>query len=413
MHIKTLWNKTKNILKDFVMYLGILIFLFLMFVLVFDNVQYACIFGFVKKHPIIVALLLLAFYGFIRLLHNELFVKNKINFRWHKLKDYLIYFSVVILLIFIGFLTFRDVQNDELLDKVTQFIGIIVTVLLGVLGIIEFAYDNGLTLLVPSTFEDYKEKKLNKQTKHYLQEFFRNEAEYFSQHSNTRISFLLNQLGLSKNQFEQLKIDILEIKLLPLHNLEDAKEKIRRIIQKGNIILAQDGKNSADLVYKEVKYFLNFTDILFVEDYYTQIVDCVIFLIKEKCKTTKTEFNRILISNRGNFLLGLGVSQKLDVALVKVTEEPLILNSKSWIGNFSQNESNVSIIVHDVLVSGAQIEESIAVVKESTEIAAIFCIVNRLDYEGQKYLEEKYKVPIYCLVELKDDDIEKLRNQQL
>lgn len=332
--------------------------------------------------------------------------------RQNKLKDIVIYSIIFLILVFVAYLVFQDVTQDVILDRITQYVGVLVTILLGVVGIIEFAYDNGLTLLVPNSFENYKEKRLKEQTKRYLREFFYHEAEYFSQHSNSRITFFLNQLGLNRNQYEQLKMDILEIKLLPLHDLEDAKEKLKRIIQKGNIILLQDGKDSEKLVYKRVKYFLNFTDIMFEDDYFSQITDCLTYLINEKTKTDKITFNRILVPNRGNFLLGRGVSQKLNTALIKVTEKPLILTNKSWIGNFSQNKRDQSIIVHDVLVSGEQLKESIELVNKNTEITAIFCLINRLDYNGKKCLEDTYNdIPIYSLLDLDDENIEKLKNE--
>ncbi len=331
-----------------------------------------------------------------------------------KIKDIIIYSIIVLLLGFIAFLFFKDAKQDDILDSITQYIGTLVTILLGVIGIFEFAYDNGLTLLVPNSFENYKEKKLNEQTKHYLKEFFNHEAEYFSQHSNSRITFFLNQLGLSKNQFEQLKLNVFEIKLLPLRNLSDAENKIRKIIQKGNIVLSQDGKDSNDLVYKEVKYFLNFTDIMFIDDYYTQIIDCLSYLIMQKTKEEKFNYNRILVSNRGNFLLGMGISQKLNTALIKITESPLIFSSKSWIGNFSENNQDCAIIVHDVLVSSKQIKESIKIVEQKTKICAIFCIVNRLDCTGEKQFAEEYdNIPIYSLLKLDDNAIEELIDEAL
>lgn len=334
-------------------------------------------------------------------------MKRKKNWYFY-IKDVIIYSTIIMLLVFIAYQYFKDAERDKLLDLVTQYIGTIVTILLGVIGVIEFAFDNGLTFLVPNSFENYKENKLQEQTKYYLNDFFCREAEYFSQYSNSRITFLLNQLGLNRNEFDRLKMDILDIKLLPLHNLSDAQDKLKRIIKTGNIILTQDGKDSDELVYKEVKYFINFTDVMFVDDYFAQITDCLVYLIKEKTKQNNIKYNRVLISHSGNFLLGIGVSKKLNIALIKITEKPLILNTKSWIGNFSNNNLEQSIIVHDVLVSGRQIKESINKVDKNTEITAIFCLVNRLDYHGKQELEDEFNIPIYSLVDLRDEDIEKL-----
>ena len=79
-------------------------------------------------------------------------------------------------------------------------------------------------------------------------------------------------------------------------------------------------------------------------------------------------------------------------------------------GNFSENESDASIIVHDVLVSGAQLEESMKIVGSKTKITGIFCLVNRLDYEGREKLATEYGIPIFSLLDLKDENIEKLRS---
>ena len=333
---------------------------------------------------------------------------------WYKyIKDFIIYFGIIAILILVALIYFDEVSSDNILELVTQYVGSVVTILLGVIGIIEFSYDNGLTILTPHSFINYKEKKLQEQTKRYLNEFFHYEAEYFSQHSNSRITYLLNQLGLNRNEFDQLKMEILSIKLLPMHNLEDARDKLYRVIKTGNIILSQDGMNSDELVYKQVKYFINFTDVMFIDDYYNQITDCLVYLIKEITREKKIKFNRVIISHSGNFLLGMGVSQKTNARLIKVTERPLILHSKCWIGDFSANEKDNSILVHDVLVSGKQLKESINRVNKNTHISGIFCLINRLDSKSLEEFQQELGIPVYYLLSLDDKDIERIEHEKL
>lgn len=328
---------------------------------------------------------------------------------WYKyLKDCIIYAVILFALVFVGITYFENATKADLLDLITQYVGFVATILLGFIGIIEFAYDNGLDFLVPTKFEEYKEEKLREQTKEYLKEYFEKEEVYFSLHSNDRMTHLLNQLGLSRNQFDQLKMELLSIRLMPLRNLEDAKKKLFEIVKTAKIILTQDGMDSDQLVYKQVKYFINFTDVMFDEEYYNQITDCLVLLIKEVAGAKLNGYTNVLVSHSGNFLLGMGVSQKLNKEMIKITEKPLILNNKSYIGDFDRQTPGSSILVHDVLVSGKQLRESIRKVEAHTKVEAIYCLVNRLDFGVKADLEAELGIPVYALIDLHDNDIEAL-----
>ena len=91
---------------------------------------------------------------------------------WYKyLKDCIIYAVILFALVFVGITYFENATKADLLDLITQYVGFVATILLGFIGIIEFAYDNGLDFLVPTKFEEYKEEKLREQTKEYLKEY--------------------------------------------------------------------------------------------------------------------------------------------------------------------------------------------------------------------------------------------------
>lgn len=332
------------------------------------------------------------------------------DIKWYYyIRDIIIYSAIIIALVIIGIYFFRDVSEKNILDKVVQYIGSFVTILFGAIGVIEFAYDSGLFALVPTTFERYKKKKLKEQTKLYLNDFFIREAEFFSLHSNNRITYLLNQLGLSYNQLDQLKMAILSVKLMPLKNIDDAKDKLKEIIKSANIILSQDKMISDDLIYKQVKYFINLTDVMFIDDYRSEITDCLAYLICEISNKEKINYTRIAISHSGNFLLGTSVSEKLTTALIRVTKQPLILNSKSWIGNFSDNSVDTTIFVHDVLVTGDQIIESVKKIEKKTKVVAIFCLISRLDFNGKNEISDKLGIPVYSLLELDDEKIKEMQ----
>ena len=329
------------------------------------------------------------------------------------LRDLIIYVLLIALLVYIGFIIFSNSEDSEnnIIILITEYIGIFVTILLGVVGIFEFAYDNGLPFIVPHTFSEYKEKRYREQTKQYLKDFFVAEAEYFSQHSNSRISYFLNQLDLSRNEFDILRMNIYSIKLMPLHSLEDAQDKLTTIIKSGNIIINQENHPSEALVYHEVKYFINFRDIMYVDDYQKELSSCLALLIKSNINPQG--INRIIVPEKSDDQLGLCISHLLYIPLIKVTQTPFILKDRCWYGNFSSSK-NSSIIVHDVLVSGHQIIDSIEKIKAHTSVVAIFCLINRLcDPEKKTQFQQDLKrilgqeIPVYSLIELTDEDIEK------
>lgn len=331
---------------------------------------------------------------------------------YHYIKDVIIYLVILSLLVIVAVIYFKNVTEDSILDRIIQYVGAVVTILFGMIGIIEFSFDNGLLFLVPTSFQSYKERKLSEQTKKYLNEFFSKEGEYFSQHSNSRITYLLSQLGLNRNQLNDLRMSILTIKLMPLRSLDDARNKLIEIVKCPNIVLCQEKLPTDDLVYKGVKFFINFTDVMFMDDYRNQITDCLIFLIQQKAEEKGIQFNRVAISHSGNFLLGVSVSEKLNKALVRVTERPMILKSRSWIGNFDENNENNTIIVHDVLVTGKQIRESVQLIQTHTTIKALFCLVSRLCDTEKKKFENEMKIPIFSLLDLDDDYIMRLINYE-
>lgn len=330
------------------------------------------------------------------------------DFNRHKsIKDTVIYLLIFIIIAIIAATYFKNSTSADILEKTSAFIGMMVVILFGILGVFDFLLDNGLYFIVPNSYVEYKEDKQRKQTKKYLDEFFIKETEYFMQYGNKRIEYFLGQLGLTRSEFEEVKLNILRIKLLPLSNIEDARNKIQCILSQRNVVLSQRNVPSTKLVYKEVKYFANFVDIMYSDDYANEISDCLVLLIKDILKKNLTKINKVVIPYNSNFLLGLGVSRKINIPMVRITEKPNILFDQSWEGSFKVNEETTVIIVHDVLVTGDQVIKSIEKIPNSCSVIAIFCLINRLDYNGKSMLESK-GYTVHSLVELSDSDLEKM-----
>ena len=326
------------------------------------------------------------------------------------LKDVVIYAVIICAIVWVACLYFKDIKTD-LMTKVLTFIGAIVTILFGFLGIIDFAYNNGLKILVPHSYEHYKEESAKKTIAHYTEEFFKNEVDYYTQYNDARLTYLLNQLGLDRNQFDILKKEMLKIRLMPMRDLKDAEEKMKRLLGTANIIVSQTGRPSDELVYKDVKNYINLVNVMFDDAYRKQILDCLAKLIQEKEKTDNITFDRVAVSNKGNFLLGVGISEKLNKALIRVTQDPTIFTNENWIGNFPKDVNNKTVFVHDVLVSGSQIVDSIKAINKHTMVKAVFCLVKRIEHGGEKKIKDEFPdMKIYSLLDLNEDDLEKIMN---
>ena len=320
-------------------------------------------------------------------------------------KDVLIYGAITIGLIVIGRATFKDVGNAELLNELSSYVGTVVVILFGILGIFDFAYTNGIKFLVPNSYENFVLKKEKKIVSHCIDDFIKQEFGYLNQYGNTRISFFLEQLGLTQNDFQKLKSHMISIKLMPLHDIEQAKDKLMKIIFTPGVIICQNKLESNRLVYKKVNYYINLLNVMYLDNLSKELADCMSMLIADKLDANELlSTNKIIVPYNGNYLLGLETSKILGKSIINVTKEPKIFVDEHWVGNFDGN-SNVGIIVLDVLVTGDQVIESIGRVNTHCYIKHIFCLVNRLDQSGKESLE-KMGYEVHSLLEITDAEIE-------
>ncbi len=320
------------------------------------------------------------------------------------LKDFIIYAIILGLIVYIMYKDLRHVADNQFLSKLSTFIGSVTIILFGVIGIFEFAYDNGLNLIVPNSFINYKEDRAKKQMECYIEKYFKEELHIIKQYNNERVSFFLAQLGLSQHDFELIKEEIVSIKMMPLNNLQQAQEKMIKILKSGNIIFDQTESESKRLVYKKVRYFINFTDIMYVKDYSDELEDCLIMLLREILNMELNRINNIIIPSSSNRMLGFGIGQKLGKAIINVTKDSHIFEDQYWEGHFDSSKQNYGVVIHDVLVTGEQIVNSIKKIEKECVVNYVFCLIERTDHKGKKILEENgYKV--YSLLQLSDSEL--------
>lgn len=321
------------------------------------------------------------------------------------IKDVIIYLFTLVILVVVGYNYLKDIEVTDLLNELSSYVGTVVIILFGIIGIMDFALSNGLKFLVPKSYENYVYNKERKLIKSVLNDFLHTEIGFLTEYGNSRIAFFLEQLGLSQNDFLSLQSKLITIKLLPIKDCVDAREKLKKIIYECKLIVNQEELESNRLIYKKVKYFINLANIVYIDDYCAELVDCMGMLISETIPNELNGINKIIVPYDGNNMLGLELSKKLGKSIINVTKSPKIFSDEMWIGNFN-GTNNEGIVILDVLVTGDQVLKSIKSINSHCVIKYVFALINRTDHDGKEVLERAgYKV--FSLMDICDDDIKK------
>lgn len=88
-------------------------------------------------------------------------------------------------------------------------------------------------------------------------------------------------------------------------------------------------------------------------------------------------------------------------------KEGRIEKEKCWDGDLKPTDK--VIIVHDVLVTSAQIRHALDNLPKTCEKIGLFCLVSRKEYTGVQDVEKR-GVPVSQILSLSDDDIKEILN---
>lgn len=260
---------------------------------------------------------------------------------------------------------------------------------------------------VPDFFEYAKERKYKKEVEEHIQTYIKEDTNFLEDYSHERIGFIISQLGISVDQFDKIRLELIRMRCIPLKDLKDAEEKIKKlVISDYPIVIDQKKIDSSKICYKKVRYYINITDIMFFSEYAGEISALLAFLITEKLKDLSS-VDKLVVPYDSNFLLAVEVSKKLGKPLVKMRyKRGKIETEKCWDGNLDLRDR--VIIIHDVLVTGDQITDTINKLPDSCSIKGFFCLIVRKEWKGKEAIEQK---GILCdqIIELNDNDIDKLR----
>jgi len=320
----------------------------------------------------------------------------------------LVIFIIAIIAISSFFLpeTLNNIINN-ILNNLLSFFALITLLLLGSLAIIDLLDRYGIEIYFYSKKKDIEIKKRVEET---ISHFYEKEYEFLKEISCDRISYLLDQLGLNADQFEEIKYQIIKLRQMSVRTMEQSKEFMHDLCTSNKslttrVLTNTDKMKSDKCVYKRVKYYINLSDICYEEVIKNKLARCLLGLIHENLKKDVKEIDYIVIPEQSNLLLGIEVGILLKKPVVKILEHPRMNIDQYWDGNFNKN-SNI-IIIHDVLVTGEQVEKCVSRLKKENinKNYGAFCLIDRIDCEGKEYLK-KWDIKTYSVLELSDKMIE-------
>ncbi|MCB2182987.1 MAG: hypothetical protein KQH63_13215 [Desulfobulbaceae bacterium] len=248
----------------------------------------------------------------------------------------------------------------------------ILVFIIAVLSILNFLDSQGIKVPKYSKFKFNSEKD---RIKNYLQEIYDNEYEFLKENEAWRIDLLLKQLNLHPSQKRLVEKELRKLSRSPIDTKEERENALRSYCKNKLICINTNGKDN--LTYKEVKYFLNFFDIMSHGLWRSNISQLMANHIKDELKKL-LDINKfcIVVPRRGNFLFGYEVSKALNVPVVFMRNEGRIQENKPWDGSFNRFDNVV--IIHDVTVTGKQIVEDLYNLT-GKNVIGLFTLVLRTD----------------------------------
>lgn len=284
-----------------------------------------------------------------------------------------------------------------------------ILILLSFVGFIEIAYYCHWLILVPDFMIQAHEKERNTETEIYMKKFFTDDINFVRNYNKERINYILTQMGITESQLDEIRLILIKMRCLPLRDLDDAKRKLKYYLRnKQPLIINQQKVNSADLAYSKVQYYINITDAMFLPEYAKEFSSILAWLIGEKANIK--EIKRIIVPEDGNFLLGVEVSKRLGIPLVKMrSERGKVLISQPWEGQL--NPSDKVIIVHDVLVTAEQIIRTLSKLPETCDVLGVYCLFTRKEWGGVDVLSNE-GISVEQVICVDDEDIQNIRKDQ-
>lgn len=281
-----------------------------------------------------------------------------------------------------------------------------ILIMLSFVGLVEISSNIGWSMLVPDFYQAAQRKKREEETQRYVRAYFEEDVKFLHNYAEARIGYSMAQLGVNKEQMDTIRLNLIKMRCMPLKDLKDAREKVKCLVTESYpVMINQNEIDSSKLSYRAVQYYMNFTDMMFLEDYARELTSILALLIEEEAPLS--DVDKLIVPHDSNFLLGAEVGKRLGKPVVKMRlKQGKIETEKRWEGNLKPDDK--VLIIHDILVSGDQIADTLNTLPATCQVLGLYCIVVRKE-GAEKSRRIREKIPVHRIIELGDEDIRAIR----
>lgn len=302
------------------------------------------------------------------------------------------------------------------INDIFTFIGALAFILFGIIGMYEFAYTNGLRRILPPFYLKFREERDERTAKAMMKTYYEQDIDFIQQYEGERANRILQALGLKEKQFHHIQYELVRARVMPEGTEKQMAEKLEQLIYQKDFIIDQSGVPAHKRCYPDVNYFVNLYTALYDSQlctYVGNIFAAFIALSINNSGNNLGDIDYILVPYGSNLLLGLEVGRKLEKPVVVIQEKPRIIEDQPWDGNYTPKPDgkNRIIIVHDVLVTGTRIYESVEKLPpDSYTVYGLYCLIkyDHDTYHPIETLNSHYIENIQCLIHTDEDTLKGL-----
>lgn len=307
------------------------------------------------------------------------------------------------------------------INEIFTFIGAVAFILFGIVGIYEFAYTNGLHKLLPPFYVNFRAKNDEKTAQSMMKTYYKQDLEFIQQYEHERANRILQALGITEKQFHHIQYELVRARIMAQGTQDEMVTKLKPMVYQSDFIVDQTKTPIKQRVYKHVNYFINLYTALYDSNLCADVGNIMANYIiwcfsQNNCDCLDIDY--IVVPYGSNLLLGLEVGQCLQKPVIAIQEKPRIIKNAYWDGNYKRKASgkNRIIIIHDVLVSGSRIYQSVEKLPSDTfVIDGLYCLIryNHSKHHPEEVLKKHGIHNINCLMHTDEDTLKKVKKQTI
>lgn len=300
------------------------------------------------------------------------------------------------------------------INEIFTLIGALAFVLFGVMGIYDFAYSYHLWPLVPPYYRHLKRKSMRKDAEAMMRTYYETDMEFIQQYEQERIRYVLQALGIDETQFHKISYDLVRARVMQVGDLEMLRKKAETYLLGGDFIEDLTSQHQCCRVYENVDYFINLYAAMYSPEICSDVAHIMAdYVLEILAKSQKKigDIDYFVIPAGGNLLLGLEVGKILRKPVIAMQEHERIYRNKWWDGKYQRNHTNQIIILHDVLVTGKIIADTLQKLPTgSYAIEGLYCLVRycHQGFDPEAVLKNKLtRKQIHCLMDVCGNQLKK------